>query len=300
MRMAITTSRGGKWADWVGFGLGPNGSGPKWVRFKMGLNERVQNGLGCKWVGSAGPSYFASSHEGVPDDGMRSCPVDAGISSCVYGGGGQYDYDESGLADRFSNIVHAANQPLWDGCNQFQLGDVAELRLYSLSATAEHMMWHAAHQIVKGSICHPSDAETWKHFDWMYPNFAEEPHNVRLNLCTDDFASHSQYSGTYSCWSVIIKLYNLSPGMCMSSEYMLLTMVIPGSFNPKHLIDVYLEPLIEELLQLWHVGVRMYDHAPDRTLMLLAALMSTVNDLPVYGMASGWSTARVMGYNYFY
>ncbi|KAK4409350.1 hypothetical protein Sango_0008000 [Sesamum angolense] len=75
----------------------------------------------------AGPSYFASSHEGIHDDGTRSCPVDACTSSYVYGGGGPYDYDESGLADCFFNVVYATDQSLWDGCNQSQLGVVAEL-----------------------------------------------------------------------------------------------------------------------------------------------------------------------------
>ncbi|KAL0417097.1 UNVERIFIED_CONTAM: hypothetical protein Slati_3541600 [Sesamum latifolium] len=72
-------------------------------------------------------------------------------------------------------------------------------------------------------------------------------------------------------------------------------MVIPGPSNPKRLIDVYLKSLIEKLLQLWHVGVRTYDHATDNKFIMRAALMWTVNDLPVYGMASGWSTAGVMG-----
>ncbi|KAL0296190.1 UNVERIFIED_CONTAM: hypothetical protein Sradi_6671100 [Sesamum radiatum] len=40
-------------------------------------------------------------------------------------------------------------------------------RLYSSRATVEHMMWHATHQIVEGSMCHPSDVEAWKHFDWI-------------------------------------------------------------------------------------------------------------------------------------
>ncbi|KAL0339374.1 UNVERIFIED_CONTAM: hypothetical protein Sangu_1459500 [Sesamum angustifolium] len=71
-------------------------------------------------------------------------------------------------------------------------------------------------------------------------------------------------------------------------------MVIPSPSNSKRLIDVYLESLIEELLQLWHVGVRMYDHATDWDFMMQAALMWTVNDLPAYGMASGWSTVGVM------
>ncbi|KAL0332931.1 UNVERIFIED_CONTAM: hypothetical protein Scaly_2194600 [Sesamum calycinum] len=70
---------------------------------------------------------FASSHEGVPNDGTRSCPVDVRTSSYIYGGSGPYDYDESGLADRIFNVVHAADQPLWNGCNQSQLGVFAEL-----------------------------------------------------------------------------------------------------------------------------------------------------------------------------
>ncbi|KAK4411792.1 hypothetical protein Sango_0252200 [Sesamum angolense] len=82
--------------------------------------------------------------------------------------------------------------------------------------------------------------------------------------------------------------------MCMKSEYMFLTMVIPGLSNPKRLIDVYLEPLIDELLQLWHVGVRTHDHATNQVFMMRAALMCTLNDLPAYRMAYGWSITGIM------
>ncbi|KAL0314010.1 UNVERIFIED_CONTAM: hypothetical protein Sangu_2245400 [Sesamum angustifolium] len=85
------------------------------------------------------------------------------------------------------------------------------------------------------------------------------------------------------------------PAMCMSSEYMFLTMIILGPSNPKRLINVHFEPLIEELLQLWHVGVRTYDHAMDRAFMMRAALMWTMNDPPAYGMASRWSITGVIG-----
>ncbi|KAL0286748.1 UNVERIFIED_CONTAM: hypothetical protein Sangu_2722000 [Sesamum angustifolium] len=66
-------------------------------------------------------------------------------------------------------------------------------RLYSSRATAEHMTWHATHQIDEGSICHPSDVRAWKYFDRIYPDFTEEPRNIRLGLCTDGFTPHSQY-----------------------------------------------------------------------------------------------------------
>ncbi|KAL0331755.1 UNVERIFIED_CONTAM: hypothetical protein Sangu_1721000 [Sesamum angustifolium] len=74
---------------------------------------------------ATGPSYFVSSHEGVLDDSMRYSSIDAGPSSYCYGSG-PYDYDESGLANGFYNIVHAADHPFWDSCTQSQLGDVAE------------------------------------------------------------------------------------------------------------------------------------------------------------------------------
>ncbi|KAL0311182.1 UNVERIFIED_CONTAM: hypothetical protein Sangu_2412900, partial [Sesamum angustifolium] len=141
----------------------------------------------------------------------------------------------------------------------------------------EHMKWHATHQTVEGSMCH---------------NFAKEPRNVRLSFYTNGFASHGQYGRTYSYWSVIITPYNILLGMCMSSEHIFLTMVIPDPSNSKRLIDVYLEPLIEELLQLWHVGMRTYDHTTDRTSMMRVALMWTVNDLLAYGMAFGWLFAK--------
>ncbi|KAL0445737.1 UNVERIFIED_CONTAM: hypothetical protein Slati_1701600 [Sesamum latifolium] len=164
-------------------------------------------------------------------------------------------------------------------------------RLYTSQVTAEQMTWHANHQTEEGSMCHPSDAEAWRHFDRTHPNFAVELRNVRSRLCTDGFAPHGQYGRTYSCWPVILTPYTLPPGMCMSSEYMFLTMVIPGPSTLKRFIDVYMEPLIEELQNLWHVGVLTRDSARDETFAMRAALMWTVNDLPAYGMASGWNSA---------
>ncbi|KAL0433665.1 UNVERIFIED_CONTAM: hypothetical protein Slati_2700800 [Sesamum latifolium] len=67
-------------------------------------------------------------------------------------------------------------------------------RLYALRAIAEHMTWHATHQMEEDSVCHRSDAEAWRNFDRTYPNFPEESHNVQLRLCIGWFAPHGQYS----------------------------------------------------------------------------------------------------------
>ncbi|KAL2235890.1 UNVERIFIED_CONTAM: hypothetical protein Sindi_1321200 [Sesamum indicum] len=137
------------------------------------------------------------------------------------------------------------------------------------------MTLHANHQTKEGSMCHPFDAEAWRHFDQTYPDFAAEPRNVRLSLCTNGFAPHGQYDRTYSCWLITLTSYNLSPRMCISSEYMFLKIVIPGPSNPKRLIDIYLEPLIEELQNLWHVGVLTCDNVKNKTFLMRVALMWT-------------------------
>ena len=55
-------------------------------------------------------------------------------------------------------------------------------------------------------------------------------------------------------------------------------------------IDVYLQPLVEELKELWDVGVEVYDASSKNVFQLCAALMWTVHDFPAYADVLGWST----------
>ncbi|XP_060182397.1 uncharacterized protein LOC132612071 [Lycium barbarum] len=64
-------------------------------------------------------------------------------------------------------------------------------RLYASNSSAPHMRWHSENRRPPSVMCHPSDGEAWKHFDRTYPDFAAEPCNVRLGLCSDGFIPHS-------------------------------------------------------------------------------------------------------------
>ncbi|OMO57998.1 Transposon, En/Spm-like protein [Corchorus capsularis] len=163
-------------------------------------------------------------------------------------------------------------------------------RLYMSTKIAEHMTWHAFNRSPNGELRHPVDSEAWKHFDRTYPWFAQEVRNVRLGLCTDGFSPFGPNAKPYSCWPVIITVYNLPPWMCMKQPYMSLNMIIPGPKNPGKHIDVFLRPLIDELSHLWNVGVETYDAFRKQNFKLHAALLWTINDFPAYGMLSGWST----------
>ncbi|GAU32074.1 hypothetical protein TSUD_53420 [Trifolium subterraneum] len=163
-------------------------------------------------------------------------------------------------------------------------------RLFASMQTASQMASHYYNKTNSNVMRHPCDGLAWKHFDAMHRDFAEDPRNVRLGLCFDGFSPYIQASASpYSCWPVIVTPYNLPPEMCMIKSYMFLSCIIPGPSNPTDGIDIYLQPLIDDLKRLW-IGELTYDIARKENFTMRAALMWTINDFPAYGMLSGWST----------
>lgn len=79
--------------------------------------------------------------------------------------------------------------------------------------------------------------------------------------------------------------------MCMKKPFMFLSLLVPDPKNPKGNLAVYMQPLIEELKQLWEIGAMTYDISQKQNFMLRVALLWTVSDFPAYGMLSGWATA---------
>jgi hypothetical protein len=146
-------------------------------------------------------------------------------------------------------------------------------RLFMSPRTAEHMTWHQTHDAVDGVMVHPSDGEAWKRFNSVHPHFSAESRNMRLGLCTDRFNPFESFSASYSCWPVILTVYNLPTGMCMRLEFMFLSTVITGPSSPGLNIDVFLRPLIDELAQLWSSRALTYDISRKQNFLMRAALM---------------------------
>ncbi|WVZ03365.1 hypothetical protein V8G54_024171 [Vigna mungo] len=128
-------------------------------------------------------------------------------------------------------------------------------RLFMCSKTAEYMRWHSSEN-KDGVIRHPRDGEAWKTFSVMHPEFALDPRNVRLGLASD----HTS---------------------------LILSMIIPGKQMPGNSIGVYLQPLVDELCELWNDGVETFDSSLNETFRMRAALMWTIIDFPGLGILSG-------------
>ncbi|KAI5351285.1 hypothetical protein L3X38_004176 [Prunus dulcis] len=128
-------------------------------------------------------------------------------------------------------------------------------RMFQSHETAKSLTWHAARKSINGQMSHPTDSPSWKLLDDKWPEFGNESRNLRLALSSDGFNPHSSLSSRYSCWPVILVTYNLPPWLCMKRKFMMLTLLISGPKQPGNDIDIYLEPLIDDLKSLW-VGIR--------------------------------------------
>ncbi|KAH9697062.1 hypothetical protein KPL71_023450 [Citrus sinensis] len=163
-------------------------------------------------------------------------------------------------------------------------------RYFMSKKTSSFMQWHENHRVKDGILRHPADSKAWKSLDQRYPEFALDPRNVRLGLASDGFNPFGTMSLSHSTWPVVLMIYNLPPWMCMKQPNILMSLLIPGPYAPGNDIDVYLQPLINELRELWEDGVNTFDASSNQNFNLRVALLWTISDFPAYANLSGWST----------
>ncbi|XP_056843843.1 uncharacterized protein LOC108808223 isoform X1 [Raphanus sativus] len=159
--------------------------------------------------------------------------------------------------------------------------------MYSSRKVAEDLRWHFSNASADGTIRHPVDSITWSQANAKWPEFASEQRNLRLGLSTDGMNPFSNQSTKHSTWPMLLVNYNMAPTLCMKAENVMLTLLIPGPSAPSNNIDVYLQPLIEDLHDLWSEGIEVYDSFSKETFNLRAMLMWTISDYPGLGTLAG-------------
>ncbi|XP_062075345.1 uncharacterized protein LOC133779394 [Humulus lupulus] len=132
-------------------------------------------------------------------------------------------------------------------------------RLFMSSKTSDFMTWHHKKEHTSdGCMRHPRDSPAWITFDHNHKDFAADPRNVRLGLASDGMNPFKTLSVSHNA--------------------------------PGNNIDVYLKPLIEELKDLWEIGVKTFDASTKKNFNMRASLLWTISDFPAYANLSGWST----------
>ena len=81
----------------------------------------------------------------------------------------------------------------------------------------------------------------------------------------------------------------------MKRKFIMMPVLIQGPKQPGNDIDVYLRPLVEELLQLWgKPGVRAWDEKKQEPFNLRGLLFVTINDWPALSNIQGRQTRDTM------
>ena len=117
-------------------------------------------------------------------------------------------------------------------------------------------------------------------FDAKYLEFHEDPRNVRFALSTDGMNPFGDRTSTHSTWPVILSIYNLPPWLCQKRKYLLLTIIILGPKAPGIDIDIFLEPLMQEMETLWKHGVKLWDELAKSSFTCKAIIFVTITDYP--------------------
>ncbi|KAK9997254.1 hypothetical protein SO802_021940 [Lithocarpus litseifolius] len=120
------------------------------------------------------------------------------------------------------------------------------------------------------------------HLTFKYIEFSSKPRNARLRLIANGFNPYGNMSSTHSTWLVILIPYNLAPWMCMKRSSFMLSLLILGPTSLENDIDVYLQPLVEELKKLWDVGVKMFGVSSEKSFKMHVTLLWIINDFPAY------------------
>ncbi|XP_050386122.1 uncharacterized protein LOC126802526 [Argentina anserina] len=245
------------------------------------------------------PKSFYEAQKLVEDLGFSFYTIDACPNSCMLFRGDDINLDECRVckASRWKEISGdamgcAANvkRKATKQARYFPLKPRLQ-RLFMCSQTTKLMRWHGEERTNDGVFRHPADSLAWKDFDEKNTTFAADIRNVRLGLASDGFNPFRTRDIIHSTWPIILVPYNLPPLMCMKQPFIYLSVLIDGPKGPGDNIDVYMQPLIEELKELYEDGVETFDSFSNEMFQLRAALLWTINDFPAYANLSGWSTS---------
>src|SRR3954466_7282726 len=168
-------------------------------------------------------------------------------------------------------------------------------RLFRNKEHARLLRWHKEERKKDGKLRHPADGSQWRKIERDHSDFTDEARNLWFGLSTDGMNPFGEQSCSHSTWPVTLCIYNLPPWLCMKRKFIMMPVLIQGPRQPDNDIDVYLRPLVDELLELWaKPGVHVWDEDKQEEFDLRALLFVTINDWPALSNISGQTNK---GYN---
>jgi hypothetical protein len=101
-----------------------------------------------------------------------------------------------------------------------------------------------------------------------------------FNLSTDGMNPFRENKTVHSTWPVILAMYNIPTWLCHKRKYLMLSILFQGLKQVGIEIDVFQEPLMEDMVKLWNEGVHMWDQYQQEYFMLKAIIFVCIHDAP--------------------
>ena len=131
------------------------------------------------------------------------------------------------------------------------------------------------------------DGKVWKDFQYVNEHpFLASPNNLAFMLNIDWFQpfKHTQYS----LGVIYLVIMNLPRSKRFKVENVVLVGLLPGPSEPPLHLNTYLQPLVEELQQLWNPGVCMFACDSGSTVIVRGALLCVACDIPAIRKVCGF------------
>jgi hypothetical protein len=130
------------------------------------------------------------------------------------------------------------------------------------------------------------DGKIWEEFQTYHGSgFLSKPFTYGLMMNVDWFKLYKHTE--YSVGAIYLSIMNLPREIRFKPENILLVGLIPGPCEPKHDINPFLTPLVEELLELFS-GVQMKIYPSSEVHTVRCALLGVASDIPACRKASGF------------
>jgi len=152
--------------------------------------------------------------------------------------------------------------------------------LFRSKENAKLMRWHKEERMQDVFLRHPADGSQWRNIDKLFLDFEKEARNIRFGLSADGMNPFGNMSNSHSTWPVTLSIFNLPPLMCLKRKFIMMHVLILGPNQTSNDIDVYLRPLVDDLLLLWREGVCVWDEDKQEDFNLRALIFITINDWP--------------------
>ena len=163
-------------------------------------------------------------------------------------------------------------------------------RLFRCKELAMLQEWYASQRSELGVMRILTDSIAMKHIEDTWPKkFKNEVRSLRLSIAMDGVNPYSLQNTKYFVWPIVVINKNMPPWLSVKNEHLMLALIVPSRRQVNNM-DIYLQPQVDELKELWD-GINVYDvsrpNTTKRSFTLYGICAYTTHDYPGLGFFSG-------------